>query len=78
MPQRLASVAAVIVAIPSGWLLGILAAQLVVGRDTGVFPVLTIPLGLAAAIGFALTPRVGPATRFAILAAGAAVLAFLV
>ena len=45
------------VAIPCGWLLGVGAAELLLGRDFGVFPVITIPLGLIAAVTFALMSR---------------------
>jgi len=61
---------AVIAAIPFGWGLGVIAAYLLLGRDFGVFPVLTIPLGWAVAIVFAVTPWVGPAVRLAVLAGG--------
>jgi len=62
--------AAVVAAIPFGWLLGVAVAELIVGRDFGVFPVLTIPLGWVAAVSFALTSRVHPGVRLAVLAAG--------
>jgi hypothetical protein len=54
-----------VVVIPCGWLLG---------RDFGVFPVITIPL---AAVTFALMSRINPGVRLAVLAAGSVVL-FLV
>ena len=65
------------VAIPCGWLLGVGAAELLLGRDFGVFPVITIPLGLIAAVTFALMSRINPGVRLAVLAAGSVVL-FLV
>jgi len=68
---------ALVVAIPCGWLLGVGAAELLIGRDFGVFPVITIPLGWIAAVTFALMSRINPAVRLGVLAAGCVVL-FLV
>jgi len=61
---------ALAVAIPCGWLLGVGAAEVVLGRDFGVFPVITIPLGLIAAVTFALMSRINPSLRLAVLAGG--------
>jgi hypothetical protein len=61
---------AVVAAIPFGWELGVLAADLLLGPDFGVFPVLTIPVGVAAAITFAVAPWASPAARLTILAGG--------
>ena len=65
---------ALAVAIPCGWLLGVGAAEVVLGRDFGVFPVITIPLGLIAAVTFALMSRINPGLRLAVLAGGSVVL----
>ena len=65
---------ALAVAIPCGWLLGVGAAEVVLGRDFGVFPVITIPLGLIAAVTFALMSRINPSLRLAVLAGGSVVL----
>jgi hypothetical protein len=76
-PRTFVVLAALVVAIPCGWLLGVGAAELLLGRDFGVFPVITIPLGLIAAVTFALMSRINPGVRLAVLAAGSVVL-FLV
>jgi hypothetical protein len=70
LPAWLIVAAALVAAIPFGWLLGVAVAELIVGRDFGVFPVLTIPLGWIVAVSFALTSRVRPGVRLAVLAAG--------
>jgi hypothetical protein len=72
IPSWITVAAAVIAAIPFGWLLGVAVAELIVGRDFGVFPVLTIPLGWAAAVSFALTSRVNATLRLAVLTIGTA------
>lgn len=68
---------AIAVAIPFGWLLGVGVAELIVGRDFGVFPIVTIPLGWIAAVTFALMSRINPGVRLGVLTAGCVVL-FLV
>jgi len=45
----------------------VLAAEVIAGHDAGAFPVLTIPLGIAGAITFALARIAAPSTRLAIL-----------
>ena len=70
MPRWVIVALAVVAAIPAGWELGVAVAYLVAGPAMGVLPVLTIPFGLIAAVGFALTPWVQPATRLSILVAG--------
>jgi hypothetical protein len=72
LPGWVIVAAAFVAAIPFGWLLGVAVAELIVGRDFGVFPVLTIPLGWAAAVCFALTSRVRAGVRLAVLAGGTA------
>jgi hypothetical protein len=48
--------AAVVVAFPFGWGLGVTAAYLLAGSDFGQLPALTVPVGIIAAIVFALMP----------------------
>ena len=74
---RLLTATAVIVAIPFGWMLGVVAAELIVRPEFGVFPVLTIPFGLAVAIWFALSHIATPAVRLAIMVLGTAAIAAL-
>ncbi|MBV8934856.1 MAG: hypothetical protein JO320_09640 [Alphaproteobacteria bacterium] len=62
--------AAVIAALPFGWGLGLTAAYLIAGHDFGQLPALTVPLGIVAAIAFALSPLLTPGKRLAILVIG--------
>jgi hypothetical protein len=75
VPSWLIVSAAVVAAIPFGWMLGVLAAEAIVGREMGVFPVLTIPFGLIAAIVFAVSPIANPAVRLLLMIVGTAALA---
>lgn len=72
VPSWLIVTLAVIVAIPFGWGLGVLAAQLAVGRDVGVLPVVTIPVAVIGAIVFAVSSVTTPLIRLGIMAAGLA------
>ena len=67
IPPRLIVAGAVVIAIPCGWMLGVLAAEAIVGHDVGALPVLTIPLGIVSSITFALVRIAAPATRLVIL-----------
>jgi hypothetical protein len=62
--------AAVVMALPFGWGLGVMAAYLVAGKDFGQLPIMTVPLGLIAAIAFAVLPIVEATTRLKIMVAG--------
>lgn len=64
-------VQAVLAAFPCAWGSGVLIARALAGPDFGVLPVLTIPAALVAAIVFALTSRIAPATRRNALVGGA-------
>ena len=64
--------AAVVMAFPFGWGLGVLTAYLLAGKDFGQLPVATVPLGIIAAIVFALSPSLKASTRLKILLAGTA------
>ena len=59
--------AAIIAAVPCGWALGVIAAQLIAGPDIGVLPAATIPLGILAAMWLALSRGLDVWTRLAIL-----------
>jgi len=65
--------AAVVAALPFGWGLGLVAALVIAGKDFGQLPIMTVPLGILAALVFALWPSVKPGKRLAILVAGAIV-----
>jgi hypothetical protein len=62
--------AALVAALPCGWGLGVIAAQLISGPDIGVLPAATIPFGILAAMWFALLPKPGAWTRLAVLVIG--------
>jgi hypothetical protein len=68
---------ALLAAIPFGWMLGVIAAFLLLGSDIGVFPVLTIPAGWAAGIALAVAPWADVRLRLAALAGGTIVLGVL-
>ena len=63
---------ALVAALPCGWVAGVLAAKLLRGPEVGVFPVLSIPVGLLGATAFALAPRLHPALRLTVLVAATA------
>jgi hypothetical protein len=44
----------VVAAIPIGWVLGVAIARVVAGRDFGQLPLMTVPIGIAASIAFAI------------------------
>jgi hypothetical protein len=62
---------AVLAAFPFGWGLGLVLAYVIAGKDFGQLPALTVPVGLIAALVFALWPSVPPRTRLTVLVAGA-------
>lgn len=70
VPSWLIVAAAVVMAIPCGWGLGVMAAELAVGRDVGVLPVVMIPVGVIGAIVFAVSSVATPLIRLVLLAAG--------
>jgi len=72
VPAWVIVAAAVIMAVPFGWGLGVVAAMLAVGRDVGVLPAVTIPVAVAGAIVFALSSASTPLVRLGILTAGTA------
>jgi hypothetical protein len=77
IPSWLIVIAAVVAALPFGWVLGVLAAQALLGREIGVFPVLTILVAVIGSIVFALSSRFSPATHLAVTAGGTAVLSIV-
>jgi hypothetical protein len=72
VPSWLIVAAAVVMALPFGWGLGVALAALALGREFGQLPALTVPVAIVASIVFALMPSVSPLTRLAIMAAGTA------
>jgi hypothetical protein len=74
-------IAAVILALPFGWGLGVIIAYLIAGPNFGQMPIVTVPLAIAASIVFALVPWLPAPTRVIIMAIGTAafvVLGYLV
>ena len=76
MGRWLLTAATVVLALPFGWGLGLLLAYLIAGKNFGQLPAATVPLGLIAAIAFALWPRFKGGTRFTVMLVGAAVFSF--
>jgi hypothetical protein len=70
IPRWIVVGASVVMAFPFGWGLGVLAAYIVGGKDFGQLPVATVPLGIVAAIVFAVSPSVEANTRLKIMLAG--------
>jgi hypothetical protein len=69
-PAWLIVTAAVVLALPFGWGLGLLAAYVVAGKNFGQLPVATVPLGILAALAFALWPSLRPSTRLKVAFVG--------
>ena len=62
--------AAVFMALPFGWGLGVFLAYVLAGSSFGQLPAVTVPLGIVASLVFALWPSLAPRTRLTVLAAG--------
>ena len=77
MPSWLIVSAAVVLAFPFGWGIGVLSALLIGGRNFGQLPALTVPLGIIAAIVFALWPSFKASTRFKVMLAGSVAFVFV-
>jgi hypothetical protein len=73
VPPAIFVAAAVLLAPPFGWGLGVMLAYAIAGPDFGQLPAGTVPVSIAASIAFALWPRPSPQTRLAIMAVGTAV-----
>ena len=77
VPSWVLVTAGVIVAFPFGWGLGVFMAFLIAGRDFGQLPALTVLVGLAASIAFAVSSILTPAIRLVIMLAGTVVFLIL-
>jgi len=77
IPNFILVVAAVILALPFGWGLGVLLAYGIAGKDFGQLPAGTVPVAIIGSIVFALSPRTSAQTRFAIMAGGTSVFVLL-
>jgi hypothetical protein len=70
--------AAVVMAFPFGWGIGVLVAYLIAGSNFGQLPAATVPIGIVAAMVFALLPFLKPSTRLAVMLVGTAMFVFFV
>ncbi|HLX28143.1 MAG TPA: hypothetical protein VKV24_06630 [Casimicrobiaceae bacterium] len=64
--------ATVLLVLPFGWGLGVLVAYLIGGKNFAQIPVATVPLGILAALVFAVRPSLDASFRLKILGVGAA------
>jgi hypothetical protein len=70
IPSWVVVTAAVVAAFPFGWGVGVFIAILLVGRNLGELASMTVPLAIAAAVAFALSPFLSARTRLAIMVVG--------
>ena len=70
VPTWLIVAAAVVLALPFGWGLGLVAAYIVAGKNFGQLPAVTVPLGILAALAFAVWPSFRPSTRLKVTFVG--------
>jgi len=70
MRSWLVTAATVVLALPFGWGLGLLVAYLVAGKNLGQLPAGTVPLGIVAAVVFALWSSIKLTTRFMVMLLG--------
>ncbi len=71
-------VIAVLVGIAFGWMFGVFLAFLIAGPNFGQLPILTVPIGLAAGITFALVPVLTTGKRIGIMVAATALILLVV
>ncbi|HEX6794042.1 MAG TPA: hypothetical protein VF304_09345 [Casimicrobiaceae bacterium] len=62
--------AAVAMALPFGWGLGVFLAYMLAGSSFGQLPAATVPLAIVASLVFALWPSPSPSTRLTVMVAG--------
>jgi len=65
--------AAVVMAFPFGWGIGVLAAYVLAGPDFGQLPVATVPIGIIGAVVFALSPSLEARTRLGVMLGGSVI-----
>lgn len=70
IPSAVLVAAAVILALPFGWGVGVIVAYMIAGKDFGQLPAGTVPIAIVASITFALSASISPKTRFAVTASG--------
>jgi hypothetical protein len=69
--------AAVLVAFPFGWGLGVVVAYMVAGKNFGQLPALTVPIAIVGSLIFAFSPAFTPGMRLAIMLIGTIVFLLL-
>ena len=73
VPSWVVVAAAVVMALPFGWGIGVLVAYLLAGPDFGQLPIATVPIGIVGAVVFALSPALEASTRLQVMVAGTAI-----
>jgi hypothetical protein len=73
MPSWVTVTAAVVMAFPFGWGVGVLAASILSGNNFGQLPAVTVPPGITASIVFALWPSFKASTRLKVMLAGSVI-----
>jgi hypothetical protein len=77
IPASVIVAAAVLMALPFGWGVGVLAAYLLAGSNFGQLPVATVPIGIIAALAFAFWSRFTPITRLKVTFGGTVAFALI-
>jgi hypothetical protein len=77
VPSWILVTAAVIVALPFGWGLGVFVACLIAGKNFGQLRALTVPLALIESIIFALSSTFTPGRRLTMMLVGTGVFLIL-
>lgn len=70
----LALVGCLVLVLPFGWMVGLVAAILLSGGAVGQLPMLTIPLAVLGSLAFAVLPVVSVGRRLILMAAGSLLL----
>lgn len=70
-------VGCLLLVLPFGWMLGLVAAIVLSGGAVGQLPMLTIPIAVLGSLAFAVLPLAPVATRLRVMAAGTALLYLL-
>jgi len=70
IPPWIIVAAAVLMALPFGWGIGVFAAYLLAGSNFGQLPIATVPLSIIGALAFAMWPRFTPSTRLKVTFGG--------
>jgi hypothetical protein len=77
VPSWMLVTAAVLVAFPFGWGLGVVVAYMVAGKNFGQLPALTVPIAIVGSLIFAFSPAFTPGMRLAIMLIGTVVFLLL-